>query len=536
MPQDRLRKLNDENRELAKNLKKEMDNLRQRASTKAIATSSKKKAAGSDLSSTRGGSEERHSSVPAAGRGKRGRDFDFDKVGKVTSPFGVSSVSSRDLFLDHPDSPPGSPGPGVKRRRTRLDPPLEASMPRSPFSICHVPLEGEEAGSSNGTLSPTHGGKLTSTATARSSPQSSTGLSTPPTSSLSISTPSHSVSPSPPLRPTTPVNFTSTLCESPQNSSSGLSSPPPSSNSFKPVILKINGPKSRRGRSNALGRQGNDKGKGVNAVSAASAFYAPHIPGRDYYHGNLVNLMQLEPEYPLARNENPYLEVHPKIQKLRTAQKPSSRLAKRQFFQGQNPCAILMIAGVSIEDEAFQDEIRGLDKHPSRKKRKVDSLPLQEEAFHSRSSVRIPVPDHLKSILVDDWENVTKNLSLVPLPSKTPVNQILTNYFDEEKNKRHLGSAEADLLEEVVAGVKEYFAKCLGRILLYRFEREQFFEVRQLWESGVAEWEGKGPGDVYGAEHLCRLFGKHIFLFTSLSYLSLGERKHEIQTIIIITF
>lgn len=536
MPQDRLRKLNDENRELAKNLKKEMDSLRQRASTKAIATSSKKKAAGSDLSSTRGGSEERHSSVPAAGRGKRGRDFDFDKVGKVTSPFGVSSVSSRDLFLGHPDSPPGSPGPGVKRPRTRLDPPLEATMPRSPFTICHVPREGEEAGSSNGTLSPTHGSRLPSTTTARSSPQSSTGLSTPPTSSLSISTPSHSVSPSPPLRPTIPVNSTSTLCESPQNSSSGLSSSPPSSNSFKPVILKINGPKSRRGRSNALGRQANDKGKGADTVSTASAFYAPHIPGRDYYHGNMGNLMQLEPEYPLARNENPYLEVHPKVQKLRTTQKPSSRLAKRKFFQGQNPCAILMIAGVSIEDEAFKDEIRGLDKHPSRKKRKVDSLPLQEEAFHSRSSVRIPVPDHLKSILVDDWENVTKNLSLVPLPSKTPVNQILTNYFDEEKNKRHLGSAEADLLEEVVAGVKEYFAKCLGRILLYRFEREQFFEVRQLWESGVTEWEGKGPGDVYGAEHLCRLFGKHIFLFIPPSYLLLGERKNEIQTIIIITF
>ena len=80
-------------------------------------------------------------------------------------------------------------------------------------------------------------------------------------------------------------------------------------------------------------------------------------------------------------------------------------------------------------------------------------------------------------------------------------------YFDEEKGKRRLGSAEADLLEEVVAGVKEYFEKCLGRILLYRFEREQFFEQRQLWEAATGEYEGKGPGEVYGAEHLCRLFG-----------------------------
>ena len=133
---------------------------------------------------------------------------------------------------------------------------------------------------------------------------------------------------------------------------------------------------------------------------------------------------------------------------------------------------------------------------------------MQEEAFHSRPSVRIVVPDHLKSILVDDWENVTKNLSLVPLPSAHPVNEILSTYFDEEKGKRRLGSAEADLLEEVVMGVKEYFEKCLGRILLYRFEREQYFTIRQQWLSGTKEWEGKGAGDVYGAEHLCRLFGK----------------------------
>ncbi|MCJ1340529.1 Esa1p-associated factor [Bachmanniomyces sp. S44760] len=130
----------------------------------------------------------------------------------------------------------------------------------------------------------------------------------------------------------------------------------------------------------------------------------------------------------------------------------------------------------------------------------------KEEAFHARPAVRIVIPDHLKAILVDDWENVTKNLSLVPLPAKRPVNDILDTYFEEEKGKRRLGSAEADLLEEVVSGVKEYFDKCLGRILLYRFEREQFFDIRKLWEAATGDWDGKGPGDVYGAEHLCRLF------------------------------
>ncbi|KAI9837636.1 MAG: Esa1p-associated factor [Thelocarpon superellum] len=142
---------------------------------------------------------------------------------------------------------------------------------------------------------------------------------------------------------------------------------------------------------------------------------------------------------------------------------------------------------------------------PRGQKRGRDYELEKEENFHTRPSVRLVIPDHLKAILVDDWENVTKNLQLVPLPSKTPVNVILTQYFNEEMPKRRAGSAEADVLEEVIQGIREYFSKCLGRILLYRFERDQYFEIRSLWEDGSSETY-KGPGDVYGPEHLCRLF------------------------------
>jgi mortality factor 4-like protein 1 len=104
----------------------------------------------------------------------------------------------------------------------------------------------------------------------------------------------------------------------------------------------------------------------------------------------------------------------------------------------------------------------------------------QEEIFMARPSVRIVVPDHLKNLLVDDWENVTKSLLVVPLPSKAPVNFIIDSYFDEEKGKRRLGSAEADVLEEFVAGMKVYFDKAIGKTLLYKFERPQWAEVCQL--------------------------------------------------------
>jgi len=101
----------------------------------------------------------------------------------------------------------------------------------------------------------------------------------------------------------------------------------------------------------------------------------------------------------------------------------------------------------------------------------------QEESFLSRPSIRIPIPDHLKNLLVDDWENVTKSLLLVPIPSQAPANFIIDSYFNEEKSHRRLGSAEADVLEEFCAGMKVYFEKSVGKILLYRFERAQLAEV-----------------------------------------------------------
>jgi len=76
VPHDRIRKFTEENKELAANLKGEMEKLLNPPKPKAAPA--KKKAAGSDLSSTRG-SEERL--TPVTGRGqKRGRDYEIEKV------------------------------------------------------------------------------------------------------------------------------------------------------------------------------------------------------------------------------------------------------------------------------------------------------------------------------------------------------------------------------------------------------------------------------------------------------------------------
>ncbi|KAL8661733.1 MAG: hypothetical protein Q9168_008356, partial [Polycauliona sp. 1 TL-2023] len=68
--------------------------------------------------------------------------------------------------------------------------------------------------------------------------------------------------------------------------------------------------------------------------------------------------------------------------------------------------------------------------------------------------IKIPVPDFIKSLLVDDWEEVTKNLALIPLPAPKPANLIIDEYFTQEQEKREEGTAEMDLLEEVRAGLK----------------------------------------------------------------------------------
>ena len=136
--------------------------------------------------------------------------------------------------------------------------------------------------------------------------------------------------------------------------------------------------------------------------------------------------------------------------------------------------------------------------------------PKQEDTFTSKLAIKIPLSDTLKSILVDDWEQVTKNHALVPLPVLHPVNELLEMYCTDERTKRAPGTAEYDLLEETVHGIKEYFKQCLGKILLYKLERRQYYEMRLCWEGSIKEWveKGKGPGDIYGGEHLLRLFCK----------------------------
>ncbi|KAK2768474.1 Esa1p-associated factor [Arachnomyces sp. PD_36] len=167
-------------------------------------------------------------------------------------------------------------------------------------------------------------------------------------------------------------------------------------------------------------------------------------------------------------------------------------------------------------------------------KRARDAEIEKEDQFNSRPSVRIVIPDTLKALLVDDWENVTKNKQVVPLPAKYPVNTILDMYCAEEKQKRH-DTPEVDVLDEVIAGIKEYFEKSIGRILLYRFEREQYHVLRKSWESGTGDLANKAPGEIYGAEHLARLFASmpELIAQTNMDQQSTNRLREELSKVAI---
>ncbi|KAJ2374856.1 Esa1p-associated factor [Coemansia sp. RSA 2607] len=118
------------------------------------------------------------------------------------------------------------------------------------------------------------------------------------------------------------------------------------------------------------------------------------------------------------------------------------------------------------------------------------------------SDVKMPIPNALKSQLVDDWERITKDRLLVPLPRKPTVAELLTDYQEfrqSTKDKRKAGKRDEEVVDEIIDGLRVYFDKALGNILLYRFERYQYKMICE-------RYPGKPPSEIYGAEHLLRLF------------------------------
>ncbi|KAG8943841.1 Esa1p-associated factor [Tulasnella sp. 424] len=170
--------------------------------------------------------------------------------------------------------------------------------------------------------------------------------------------------------------------------------------------------------------------------------------------------------------------------------------------------------------------VSGLGGSTSSRKRGRDEM-MDSDAANAKMKkpeMKLEVPDVLKVVLVDDWEAVTKNNQLVPLPRSPTVEEILTEFKEHcaSSDKKlpyvlHLFSS-LSLPETRIMRISSlhvtisirlllYFERSLGNNLLYRFERGQYADARRRYITGqhVVIGEEKTMGEVYGAEHLLRM-------------------------------
>ncbi|KAI9297395.1 MRG-domain-containing protein, partial [Neoconidiobolus thromboides FSU 785] len=134
--------------------------------------------------------------------------------------------------------------------------------------------------------------------------------------------------------------------------------------------------------------------------------------------------------------------------------------------------------------------------------------------------IELDIPDPLKLFLVDQWDCITRGQKLVPLPRKPSVRQILDSYrvYAIEKSKKE--NLFKNIINEIIDGLALYFVKTVGSFLLYRFERAQHKDPSRNDFDLL---------DIYGAEHLIRLFVHLPFLLSHAEIEVNGLKMIQIQ-------
>lgn len=154
-------------------------------------------------------------------------------------------------------------------------------------------------------------------------------------------------------------------------------------------------------------------------------------------------------------------------------------------------------------DHASDPDYDDTAPQPRKKKRRVTHKnSTQEDEYYSIPSIHFLVDDNLKSLLVDDWERITKHFCCVKLPHSKPVRQVLQDWYDYDYPRLET-RMDRDVLGIVKDGLCVLFDKYLDLKLLYNYERPQLRYLYSIYEN-----TDKKPCDIWGAEHLIRLMSK----------------------------
>lgn len=137
-----------------------------------------------------------------------------------------------------------------------------------------------------------------------------------------------------------------------------------------------------------------------------------------------------------------------------------------------------------------------------RRKKRLLQTDMIDDTDMSFSVMNLQIPLTLKKHMVDEWKIVTNPpFRVLSLPRPRTVSMLLEDFLASKKPK--VGEEVLQKHRELLHGLKAYFDKALPLILLYRQERTQYQDFLEKCSSSGRKMI---PSDVYGLEHLLRLF------------------------------
>jgi len=137
---------------------------------------------------------------------------------------------------------------------------------------------------------------------------------------------------------------------------------------------------------------------------------------------------------------------------------------------------------------------------------KSDLSEATEAEIKVMAEMDLPLP--LKRRLVKEWSLVCEKepRRLLKLPRPHTIKNILEDYVGYKAAKENKDNKDENALQDTrdfAESISIYFDRALPVILLYRHEREQYDNAAEYMKQELLQ-----PSEVYGGEHLSRLFIK----------------------------